>query len=169
MEAILVVSAEVKSRGKLKRVSTRGITMPSDYISTFINRYEYQFPAECGGAKYSYYEGEGFGALGYHHGEKVVLDVLAGGGPFSSPQLWGPYDQVLHDNIEMHLMMGDGKKDGMGLLKASYAIGMTPVMADEDFHEYSASYTSNTMSSVNCVNGNDSKPAPVIRQAKADI
>jgi uncharacterized protein DUF3579 len=169
MEAILAVSAEIKAYGTLKRVSTRGMTMPSDYISKFVNRYEYQFPVECGGAKYSYYEGEGFGALGYHHGEKVVLDVLAGGGPFSSPQLWGPYDQVLNDNIEMHLMMGDGKKDGMGLLKASYAIGMTPIMADEDFHEYGASYTSSTMSSANCVNGHDSKPAPVIRQAKLDI
>ena len=167
MEAIFAVSAEIKSKGKLKRVSTRGMTMPSDYISKFVNRYDYKFPAECGGGTYSYYEGEGFGALGYHHGEKIVLDVLAGGGPFSSPQLWGPYDQVLNDNIEMHLMMGDGKKDGMGLLKASYTIGMTPVMADEDFEEYGASYTSNTMASMNCINNNE-KPSPVIRQAKAD-
>ena len=168
MEAILAVSAEIKSRGKLKRISTRGMTMPSDYISKFVNRYDYQFPAECGGAKYSYYEGEGFGALGYHHGEKVILDVLAGGGPFSSPQLWGPYDQVLNDNIEMHLMMGNGKQDGMGLLKASYAIGMTPVMTDEDFEEYGARYTSSTMSSTQCISNDHTKPVPVIRQAKSD-
>lgn len=169
VEAILAVSAQIKAKGLLKRVSTRGMTMPSDYVSKFVNRYEYQFPAACGGAKYSYYEGEGFGALGYHHGEKVVLDVLAGGGPFSSPQLWGPYDQILNDNIEMHLMMGDGKKDGMGLLKASYTIGMTPIMADEDFHDYGASYTANTLSSVNCVDDSDSKPAVAIQQAKLDI
>jgi hypothetical protein len=111
--------------------------------------------------------GEGFDALGYHHGDKVIFDVLVGGGPFSSPKLWGPYDQVLNDNIEMHLMMGNGKKDGMGLLKASYAIGMTPILPDEDFNEYGSVYTSNTTTSMQCID-DGVKAAPVLRQAKLD-
>ncbi|MEM7027360.1 MAG: hypothetical protein AAF410_03930 [Pseudomonadota bacterium] len=132
-ESILAVAAKIKANGKLKRVSTRGIKMPQNYVGGFINRYQHTF---ANGEKFSYYEGEGFGALGYHtEDKKVILDVLVGGGPFSAPQLWGPYDQILgdKDNSSMLLMMGDGKKDGMGLLKSSYAIGYTAVMAEEDY------------------------------------
>lgn len=132
-ESILAVAAQTKAEGTKKRVSTRGIKMPSGYVGGFINKYEHTFPS---GETFSYYEGEGFGALGYHAGDgKVVLDVLVGGGAFSSPKLWGPYDQLLgdKDNSSMQLMMGDGSKDGMGLLKASYAIGYTAVLAEEDY------------------------------------
>ncbi|MCG8325070.1 MAG: DUF3579 domain-containing protein [Thiotrichales bacterium] len=166
VESILAVATEAKKSGKLKRVSTRDINMPQEYVGGYINRYDYQFPESCGGGKYSYYEGEGFGALGYHHGKKVVLDVLVGGGAFAAPKLWGPYDQVLYDNHEMQLMMGDGKKDGMGLLKASYSIGMTAVMADEDFKEYGDSYSANIQTAVECANEIQEKK-PVIRHASA--
>ena len=142
-ESILAVATQTKAQGKLKRVSTRGIKMPPNYVGGFINKYEHTFP---NGETFSYYEGEGFGALGYHDPEnrkKVVLDVLVGGGAFSSPKLWGPYDQLLgdKDNSSMQLMMGDGSKDGMGLLKASYAIGYTAVMAEEDYEILGSSYS----------------------------
>lgn len=140
-ESILAVAAKTKEQGKLKRVSTRGIKMPSGYVGGFINKYEHTF---ANGQTFSYYEGEGFGALGYHAGEgKVILDVLVGGGAFSSPKLWGPYDQLLgdKDNSSMHLMMGDGSKDGMGLLKASYAIGYTALMAEEDYSSLGNAYS----------------------------
>lgn len=139
-ESILAVAAETKAKGKLKRVSTRKIKMPSGYVGGFINRYQHTF---ANGETFSYYEGDGFGALGYHAEDgKVVLDVLAGGGAFSSPKLWGPYDQLLGDknNSSMQLMMGDGSKDGMGLLKASYAIGYTAVMAEEDYSRLGNAY-----------------------------
>jgi len=139
-ESILAIAAQTKAQGELKRVSTRGIKMPSGYVGGFINKYENTF---ANGETFSYYEGEGFGALGYHAGDgKVVLDVLIGGGAFSSPKLWGPYDQLLgdKDNSSMQLMMGDGSKDGMGLLKASYAIGYTAVMAEEAYAELGNAY-----------------------------
>lgn len=139
-ESILAVAAEAKAKGKLKRVSTRTIKMPSGYVGGFINRYQHTF---ANGETFSYYEGDNFGALGYHAEDgKVVLDVLVGGGAFSSPKLWGPYDQLLgdKDNSSMQLMMGDGGKDGMGLLKASYAIGYTAVMAEEDYSRLGNSY-----------------------------
>ena len=132
-ESILAIAAKTKANGELKRVSTRGITMPQTYVGGFINRYQHTFAK---GHTFSYYEGDGFGALGYHTPDgKVILDVLVGGSPFSAPQLWGPYDQILgdKDNSSMTLMMGDGSRDGMGLLKASYAIGYTAVMAEEDY------------------------------------
>ena len=140
-ESILAVAAKTKAEGKLKRVSTRGIKMPAGYVGGFINRYQHTFP---NGETFSYYEGDGFGALGYHGEDgKVILDVLVGGGAFSSPKLWGPYDQLLgdKDNSSMQLMMGDGSKDGMGLLKASYAIGYTAVMAEEDYEILGTAYS----------------------------
>lgn len=139
-ESILAVAAQTKANGTLKRVSTRGIKMPSGYVGGFINKYEHTFE---NGSTFSYYEGEGFGALGYHADEgKVVLDVLVGGGAFSAPKLWGPYDQILgdKDNSSMQLMMGDGEKDGMGLLKSAYAIGYTAVMAEEDYSKIGNDY-----------------------------
>jgi len=139
-ESILAIAAQTKAQGDLKRVSTRGIKMPSGYVGGFINKYEKTF---ANGETFSYYEGEGFGALGYHADDgKIVLDVLVGGGAFSSPKLWGPYDQLLgdKDNSSMQLMMGDGSKDGMGLLKASYAIGYTAVMAEEDYASLGDAY-----------------------------
>lgn len=71
----------------------------------------------------------------------MILDVLAGGGPFSAPRLWGPYDQVLNANIRMDLMMGDGLKDGMGLLQASYKIGLMPVMRNSTKNYYGELYS----------------------------
>lgn len=139
-ESILAVAAQTKAEGKLKRVSTRGIKMPQGYVGGYINKYERTF---ANGETFSYYEGDGFGALGYHAGDgKIVLDVLVGGGAFSAPKLWGPYDQLLgdKDNSSMQLMMGDGSKDGMGLLKASYAIGYTAVLAEEDYSNLGNAY-----------------------------
>ena len=98
----------------------------------------------------------------------MILDVMVGGGPFAAPQLWGPYDQILGDkhNSSMKLMMGDGKKDGMGLLKASYAIGMTPVMDDGAYEDLGSSYVSAVQDTANCLINNGDHKEPVIRQAK---
>ncbi len=158
VQAILGVAAKIKAAGKMKRVSTRGITMPNQTTSSFVDRYDFKFSEECGGGKFSYYEADGFGALGYHQGKKVILDVLVGGGGFSSPKLWGPYDQVLNDNVQMHLMFGNGKTDGMGLLKSSYAIGQVPVMADEDFDDYGNSYSSGVDKTYSCLVKNGDLP-----------
>ena len=157
-ESILAVAAEAKAKGKLKRVSTRKIKMPSGYVGGFINRYQHTF---ANGETFSYYEGDGFGALGYHAEDgKVVLDVLVGGGAFSSPKLWGPYDQLLgdKDNSSMQLMMGDGSKDGMGLLKASYAIGYTAVMAEDDYAKLGNSYSNAINTTVSNMIASGDKP-----------
>jgi len=166
--SILSVASETKRQGQLKRVSTRGIVMPQNYVGGIINRYDYQFPLECGGGKFSYYEGEGFGALGYHNGNQVVLDVMVGGGPFTAPQLWGPYDQVLGDNhnTSMKLMMGNGQNDGMGILKASYAIGMTPVMSKDDFVQIGNAYVHAIAETASCMVHKEQAGTTVIRQAR---
>jgi len=162
VELILGIANEVRARGEKHRVRTRGIQMPNEYTDSFVDRYDYTVPTSCGGATFSFYEGEGFAALGYHAGRgAVILDVLAGGGPFSAPRLWGPYDQVLNANIRMDLMMGDGLKDGMGLLQASYKIGLVPVMRTGTKNYYGELYSRAVMDAAECV----MPDSPQVRQA----
>ena len=162
VELILGVAEEVRAQGEMHRVRTRGVQMPAEYSGSFIDRYDYQMPKSCGGKTFSYYEGEGFAALGYHADKgKVVLDVLAGGGPFTAPRLWGAYDQVLNSNIRMDLMFGDGAKDGMGLLKASYKIGLMPIMRTSTKNYYGELYSRAVALAAGCTG-----PAlPAIRHA----
>lgn len=162
VELILGIANEVRAKGEKHRVRTRGIQMPSEYTDSFVDRYDYVLPTGCGAQTFSYYEGDGFAALGYHAGRgAVILDVLAGGGPFSAPRLWGPYDQVLNANIRMDLMMGDGLKDGMGLLQASYKIGLVPVMRTATKNYYGELYSRAVLDAAECVMPN----APEVRQA----
>lgn len=170
IKSILRVAKLTKEKGQSKRVSTRRITMPQNYVGGSIERHVYQFPESCGGAKFSYFEGDGFGALGYHHGKKIILDVMVGGGPFASPKLWGPYDQVLGDrhNVKMKLMMGNGQQDGMGLLKASYAIGMMPQMSKKHYAELGNAYVNAVRATAECSLDNEPTQDPVIRQAKLE-
>ncbi|MCZ6666501.1 MAG: hypothetical protein O7B81_14450 [Gammaproteobacteria bacterium] len=161
IELIMSVASEVRAHGKMQRVRIRGVQMPSEYSGSFIDRYDYQMPQVCGGKTFSYYEGDGFAALGFHADKgKVVLDVLAGGGPFTTPRLWGTYDQVLNSNIRMDLMFGDGEKDGMGLLKASYKIGLMPVMRTGTKNYYGELYSRAVAMAADC-----SPPLPEVRHA----
>ncbi len=165
IELILGIANEVRAKGEKHRVRTRGIQMPSEYTDSFIDRYDYTMPTNCGRETFSFYEGEGFAALGYHAGRgAVILDVLAGGGPFSAPRLWGPYDQILNANIRMDLMMGDGLKDGMGVLQASYKIGLVPVMRTGTKNYYGELYSRAVLDAAECVMPN----APEVRQAGTD-
>lgn len=166
VELILGVAAEVRSKGEKHRVRTRGIQMPSEYTESFVDRYDYTMPTSCGEQTFSYYEGAGFAALGYHAGRgAVILDVLAGGGPFSAPRLWGPYDQVLNANIRMDLMFGNGLKDGMGLLQASYKIGLIPVMRTATKNYYGELYSRAVLDAAECA----MPDAPEVRQAGAEV
>lgn len=165
VEQIMDVAATVRASGEHHRVRTRGLSMPSEYTASFIDRYDYTMPKDCGGQQFSYYEGDGFAALGYHSGKgHVVLDVLAGGGPFSAPRLWGAYDQVLNANIRMDLMFGDGLKDGMGLMMASYKIGLMPVMRSRSKNYYGELYSRAVALAADC----HAPAAPAVRQADAD-
>jgi len=162
VEKILSVAEEVRANGLRRRVMTRGLELPSEYTDSFIDRYEYRMPKNCGGQLFSYYEGDGFAALGYH-GEtgKVILDVLAGGGPFTAPRLWGAYDQVLNSNVRMKLMFGDGLTDGMGVLMASYKIGLMPVMRTSSKNYYGELYSRAVAVAAEC----QTAPLPSVRQA----
>lgn len=152
IELMLGIASEVRAHGDKHRVRTRGLQMSAQYTDAFIDRYDYRMPEDCGGSAFSVYEGEGFAALGYRAERGVViLDVLAGGGPFSAPQLWGAYDQVLHSNIRMDLMFGDGARDAMGVLKASYKIGLRPVMRTGTKNYYGELYSRALAAAATCV------------------
>ena len=122
---ILAIGQELKNRGEMKRIFTRRITMPQDYPGSSLNLYSYPLADDCGIEKFNFYDGGEFMALGLANGNKeVIFDVLIGGGPFSSPGVWGPYDQIVGKQHRMKMIMGDAAKDGMGLLKSGYAVGM---------------------------------------------
>ncbi|MCC7413015.1 MAG: hypothetical protein IT495_15475 [Gammaproteobacteria bacterium] len=159
VESILAVAAEVRRFGERRRVRSRGMTVPDPAVNVFVDRYDYRFPASCGGGSYSYYEGDGFAALGYQAEDRVILDVLVGGGPFTAPRLWGPYDQVLGANVKMELMFGNGEQDGMGLLKASYSIGMVAAMSDELSRRLGAGYAQHVAAAADCTGAPEARLA----------
>lgn len=137
-ESILKIAAKTKELGVKKRVSTRKITMPPSYVGSFINMYKHTYE---NGKTFYFFEGENFEALGFAAGKgSTVVDVLSGAA-FTGPKLWGPYDQVIGKNrSSMTLLMADGGKDGLGLLKSSYSVGHTAVMEEEEYESYGSSY-----------------------------
>ena len=133
---IIAISQELRNRGEKKRVFTRGITMPQTYVGSSLDRYYYLLEEECGISNFSFYEGPDFTALGFNQGPKEVLfDVMTGGGPFSSPGIWGPYDQIVGVRHKMKMIMGDAEKDGLGPIKGGYAIGMSASLPSYELQE----------------------------------
>jgi hypothetical protein len=134
---IIAIGQELKNRGEKKRVFTRGIKMPQSFSSSSLDRYHYPVDDECGIEKFKFYEGGDFRALGYKQGEKeVILDVMTGGGPFSAPGVWGPYDQIMGRRHKMKMIMGDAKSDGMGPIESGYAIGMKAKLPTYELQQY---------------------------------
>ncbi len=139
---IIAIGQELKNRGEKKRVFTRGIKMPQDYASSSLDRYHYPATDDCGIEKFKFYEGGEFRALGYRQGEKeVILDVMTGGGPFSAPGIWGPYDQIMGRHHKMKMIMGDAKTDGMGLMESGYAIGMKAKLPTYELQQYGDNFS----------------------------
>lgn len=128
---ILAISRLLKHQGRMQRVVTRRIHMPHEYAGSSLARYRYAAIDDCGIDRFTYYEGgDNFMALGYlDENNEIIFDVLKGGGPFASPGLWGPYDQILGKHRHaMKMIMGNASRDGMGFLKSGYAVGMKPDM-----------------------------------------
>ena len=149
---IIAISQELKNRGEKKRVFTRGITMPQSYAGSSLDRYKYLLNEDCGINNFSFYEGPDFTALGYMEGPKeVLLDVMTGGGPFSSPGIWGPYDQIIGKRHKMKMIMGDAAKDGLGPIKGGYAIGMEASIPSYEMQEYGDKYSKIINTTATCL------------------
>lgn len=147
---ILNLAQQVKSHGIKQHMSSRGLAIPNKSANRIIDHYEYTFPATCGGQTFSYYEGNGFSALGWHTDGKVVFDLLQGGSPYSAPRLWGPYDQVLNDPSPMHLVYSEGGKNGFGLAKASFLAGMVADMSSDNKASYGKDYSASVYTAGSC-------------------
>jgi hypothetical protein len=140
---ILAIGQELKNRGDMKRIFTRRIAMPHEYTSSSVDQYDYPIADDCGIEKFKFYDGGGkFMALGYVEGKKkIIFDVLIGGGPFSAPGIWGPYDQILGKRHKMKMIMGNAAKDGMGTLKSGYAIGLKAALPGYELRENGRAYS----------------------------
>jgi hypothetical protein len=123
-DQIIRIGQELKNRGEKKRIFTRGIQMPQSYASSSVDRYRYSLADDCGIEKFNFYEGDDFRALGLVYGEEeYIFDVLTGGGPFTGPGIWGPYDQIVGRRHGMEPIMAEAGKDGVGLTNSGYLIG----------------------------------------------
>ncbi|MFQ5660583.1 MAG: hypothetical protein ACE5GZ_09155 [Gammaproteobacteria bacterium] len=157
---IIAISQELKNRGEKKRVFTRGITMPHEYTSSSLDRYNYLIEEECGINNFKFYEGPDFTALGYIEGKREILfDVMTGGGPFSSPGIWGPYDQIIGKRHKMKMIMGDAKKDGLGMIKGGYAIGMKAALPSYELQEQGDLYGGIVKTTGQCLTDKTDKEA----------
>ncbi|MGK0298088.1 MAG: hypothetical protein ACI9XC_001706 [Gammaproteobacteria bacterium] len=152
---ILAIGQEIKNQGEMKRIMSRRITMPVDFPGSSLNRYKYPIAHECGIDKFQLFDGGEFMALGYEMKSsgrtEVLFDVMIGGGPFSSPGLWGPYDQVLGRRHKMELIMGDAQSDGMGLMKSGYAVGMKADMPTYELMDLGDIYSSAVNATGKCL------------------
>ena len=150
---IIAIGQELKNRGEKKRVFTRGISMPQTYTGSSLDYYKYPAEEDCGINHFSFYEGPEFTALGYIKGPKeILLDVMTGGGPFSAPGIWGPYDQVVGMRHGMKMIMGDAAKDGLGPIKGGYAIGMQANLESYEMQDFGDGYGEVITSTGTCLN-----------------
>lgn len=148
--AIINVASKVRYHGARHAISSRGLHIPDKSENRIIQRYDLTFPLACGGQTFSYYEGKGFSALGYHTNGKVVFDMLSGG-PYSAPRLWGPYDQVLNDPSPMHVVISNGDDEGFGLVNASFMIGAVAEMSQAKVNDYGQRYSTSIYTAGSCV------------------
>jgi hypothetical protein len=156
MRFILAIGQEIKNNGEMKRIMSRRITMPSDFPGSSLNRYKYPIAHECGIERFQLFDGGEFMALGYEMGgaggrTEVLFDVMLGGGPFSAPGIWGPYDQVLGKRHKMELIMGDSQSDGMGLMSSGYAVGMKADLPTYELMDYGDIYSSAVTATGKCL------------------
>jgi hypothetical protein len=69
----------------------------------------------------------------------------------ANPTLWGPYDQILGRRHSMEMIMGDAAKDGMGLMKSGYAVGMKADLSSYEFTETGDLYSNAVTTTGKCL------------------
>lgn len=153
LAGILNVVHEIKAQGSMQRISSRGMNIPNKTENRIVTRYDYTFPANCGGASFSYFEGDSFAALSYRYEDTTILDVLEGGGPYTAPRLWGPYDQVLNGRTPMVTVASFNGENGSGLMTASFMAGKVTGMDQAAQERLGTAYSSGIYTASRCAQG----------------
>lgn len=149
-KAILSVAKLVRQHGVKQSISSRGLHIPGKSENRVIQRYDLTLPTSCGGQTFSYYEGRGFSALGYHTQNKVIFDLLKGGSPYSAPRLWGPYDQVINDPAPMHVIYSGSQSSGFSWAISSFMAGKVADMSQQKSSDYGNTYSEGVLAAGNC-------------------
>lgn len=147
---ILGVAKAVRDHGNKQAISSRGLHIPSKSENRVIQRYDLTFPANCGGQTFSYYEGKGFSALGFHTQGKVVFDLLTGGSPYTAPRLWGPYDQVINDPVPMQVIYSGSQSSGFGQTMSSFMAGKVAELPQQKSSAYGKTYSEGIYKAGSC-------------------
>jgi len=145
-QAILSLIDTIKAHSKSSTISNRAVNLPNKPANLSLTVYDYDAPNECGGYEFHVYEGDELQILQFDFPENKkitrIRDYTKGPTPFVSAGLWGPYDHTEGTAVEMCLLAGDGRKDGMGLMESGYEIGWITNIVDWRQAELGAEYAS---------------------------
>ncbi len=154
-QAVLSLINTIKARSTSSTISNRAVNLPNKPANLSLTVYDYDAPNECGGHKFHVYEGDELQILQFDFPEdkKItrIRDYTRGPTPFVSAGLWGPYDHTEGTAVEMCLLAGDGRKDGMGLMESGYEIGWITNIVDWKQAELGAEYASAVSNTNRCL------------------
>ena len=154
-QAVLSLIDTIKAHSKPSTISNRAVNLPNKPANLSLTVYDYHAPKECGGHKFHVYEGDELQILQFDFPENKkitrIRDYTKGPTPFVSAGLWGPYDHTEGTAVEMCLLAGDGRKDGMGLMESDYEIGWITNIVDWRQAELGAEYASAVNTTSRCL------------------
>ncbi|VAW76600.1 hypothetical protein MNBD_GAMMA15-452 [hydrothermal vent metagenome] len=170
-QEVLALITTIKNSSKPSAISNRAVNLPNKPANLSLTVYDYDAPGECGGHTFRVYEGDELQILEFDFPEnnKItrIRDYTRGPTPFVSAGLWGPYDHTEGTAVEMCLLAGEGRKDGMGLMESRYVIGWITNIVDWKQAELGAEYASAVSNTNNCLRGQASLAEASVRPQKS--
>ncbi len=149
---IMEVATYVFRKGKVEIIPAKGITTPNANATQSVRRTMYQFPEKCQKKQFSYYQGNGFQALGYHHRGVIILDAIWGKTEFIRPTLWGSYDQIINDPHSVNLVFNPDNKNNKTTWKTPYVIGYFADIPEAKKRSYGLVYEQALQTVLPCIN-----------------
>ena len=152
---ILALINTIKANSTPSTISNRAVNLPNKPANLALTVYNYRAPRECGSYNFHVYEGDQLQILQFDYPEDNkttrIRDYTQGPTPFVSAGLWGPYDHTDGTAVEMCLLAGDGRKDGMGLMESGYEIGWITNIADWKQAELGTEYAKAVKTTYHCL------------------
>lgn len=152
---VLALVNTIKTHSTPTTVSNRAVNLPNKPANLTLTVYDYKVPDECGGQNFHVYEGDKLEILQFDFPENKkitrIRDYIKGPTPFVSAGLWGPYDHTDGTAVEMCLLAGEGRKDGMGLMEGRYEIGWITNIVDWKQAELGTEYASAVKTASRCL------------------
>lgn len=155
-DAVRDVIAYVRSAGTAEEIGSTAVKLPTQVYDS-ITRYQYEFPASCGGQVFRLYESLDTQILEYEYvsasgASYVIRDYATGPSPFISAGLWGAYDHTREGigNMQIHF-----EDRGSGILSGTYSRGPMTGLDEPQQQELEIAYAAALHSVSACVGSNN--------------